>query len=311
MLIAINDDFNLKRIADSGQCFRVKDMGDGVFRFVTGSNVLYIRRVCDGAGNNSIVDAAYEISCTQQVWNEIWMPYFDMDRNYSGIRASIPSEDSYMCDAANCGEGIRILKQDPWEMLISFIISQRKSIPAIKTSIEMLCERYGSRIECENPFKYPALGGNAETCKDNGGQNVSYLTAADNCEAIYTFPTAESIMANPDLLSECKLGYRLKYIEDAARRVAYKEMNLEAMQELDSQELLLNLKEVYGVGDKVANCIALFAYGRCELAPVDTWIRKVIDNIYGGANPFPGYGDVAGIMQQYIFYYALTHKTEF
>jgi len=272
----INDDFDLKKIAESGQCFRVREFEDGTFRFVTGESIVYIRKSEAG------VAVKYEISCDDDDWDKVWKNYFDLNRNYSDIRREIRSDEKYLKAAAECGRGIRILNQDPWEMLISFIISQRKSIPAIKTSIELLCREYGRRVETEY-------------------------------ETLYLFPSAEAVFNsnNMSALENCKLGYRLKYIEDATKRVALKEMNLDELRDFDSNDLIAELKKVYGVGDKVANCIALFAYGRSELAPVDTWIKKVIDNEYDGVNPFPRYGKVAGIMQQYIFYYALTHKQEF
>lgn len=276
MLIRIEDDFDLKKIADSGQCFRVREFDDGTFRFVTGDNILYIKSQ-PGKSNE------YEVSCDEETWIGIWTSYFDFERDYSLIRSSIPNSDNYMLNAAECGKGIRILKQDPWEMLISFIISQRKAIPAIKASIEMICERFGKEIKTEY-------------------------------ESLYLFPTPEEIAKTPDfenLLSECKLGYRLKYIIEAVKNVYYKEIDLEGLKKNDSMTLLEAFKGLYGVGEKVANCIALFAYGRCELAPVDTWIKKVIEGIYDGVNPFTKYTDSAGIMQQYIFYYAQTHKQEF
>ena len=293
--ITIKDDFDLAKIADSGQCFRVVRIQDELYRFITGDNILYVRQ---------IADETYEISCSESDFYENWSEYFDFSRDYKGIRESVPESDTYMHNAAECGRGIRILRQEPWEMLISFIISQRKSIPAIRTSIEMICERFGRAVTTEY-------------------------------ETVYTFPTAEEIMRckvtgengcgsdKPQdkgradscgcetLLAECKLGYRLKYIIETVKAVYYREIDLEALEGLGSEQLLDELKRLYGVGEKVANCIALFAYGRVELAPVDTWIRKVIDGIYEGVNPFPGYGDVAGIMQQYIFYYAQTHKAEF
>jgi len=272
----INDDFDLKKIAESGQCFRVREFDDGTFRFVTGDNIVYIKK------NEAENQNEFEVSCDAKEWESIWKNYFDFNRNYSDIRNEIPGDEKYLCEAAECGRGIRILNQDPWEMLISFIISQRKSIPAIKTSIELLCREYGRRVDTEY-------------------------------ETLYLFPSAEEVFkgGNMSSLENCKLGYRLKYIEDATKRVALKEMVLDELRNLDSDDLIIELKKVYGVGDKVANCIALFAYGRSELAPVDTWIKKVIDNEYDGVNPFPRYGKVAGIMQQYIFYYALTHKQEF
>lgn len=118
-------------------------------------------------------------------------------------------------------------------------------------------------------------------------------------------------MATEENLREYKLGYRAPYIMDAIRQVQGKQIDLYGLASRSDRKLFETLKQIAGVGDKVANCICLFAYGRTRLAPVDTWIKKVIDQKYKGKNPFPKYKDGAGIMQQYIFYYAQTHKEEF
>lgn len=137
MRVIISDDFSLPKIASSGQCFRVKEFGDGTYRFITGKNILYIK--------NADRDS-YEVSCTDEEWKEIWVPYFDLKRNYLEIRKSIPAIDTYLFKAAIEGQGIRILCQDPWEIMVTFIISQRKSISAIKHSVELLATRFGSLI---------------------------------------------------------------------------------------------------------------------------------------------------------------------
>jgi len=264
MIIEITDDFDLKKIADSGQCFRVKAFEDGIYRFVTGSHLLYISK----KGETS-----YDISCDLDEWNSIWTNYFDFSRNYSDVRKMVKTEDSFLNSAAEFGCGIRILRQDPWEMLISFIISQRKSIPAIKKSVEAICEKYGRLISTEY-------------------------------ESLYLFPSVDEMLtANAEELSECKLGYRTSYIIDAIDKVFNGLIDLDKISELSDSDLLNELLKVKGVGVKVANCVGLFAYSRSSLAPIDTWILKVINNIYEGNNPFPSYGDVAGIMQQYIFFY--------
>ena len=257
MRIKIVDDFDLYKIAYSGQCFRVKQLDEDTYSFVTGANELVM---------SSISNNEYEISCDQDTFNNVWHDYFDLDTCYKDIRASIPAHDKYLKDASDIGAGIRILKQDRFEMLISFIISQRKSIPAIKTSVERICELYG-----HDGF----------------------------------FPTAiDMINATSDELSSCGLGYRVPYIIDAVKKIAYKEVDLYELDKLSDNELFDSLKSFYGVGDKVANCVALFAYHRTGRAPVDTWINKVINEKYNGINPFPEYGKYAGIMQQYIFYAA-------
>ncbi len=204
------------------------------------------------------------VSCSEKEWKDVWHAYFDLDTNYRKIRMSIPKDDKFLMAAAKSGAGIRILKQDKFEMLISFIISQRKSIPAIRTSIEKLVGLYG-----HDGF----------------------------------FPKPEDMLcATENELASCGLGYRVPYIRKAIERVALHETDLDMLDELPDEELFEELKSFAGVGDKVANCVALFAYHRCGRAPVDTWIARVIAEHYDGINPFPRYGKYAGIMQQYMFY---------
>lgn len=263
--VTIRDDFDLSKIAASGQCFRAVPAGEG-WRFVTGRRVLHIRR-------KSL--RRYEVDCTRYVWKHYWMPYFDLERDYQAIRSALPPEDAYLCAAAQYGVGIRILRQDPWEMLITFIISQRKNIPAIRHCVETLCLRYGEPLSAGN-------------------------------EVIHAFPTPAALLtAGEEGLNRCSLGYRTGYLLDAARRVSDGRLSLTELDKMSDEELLQALCEVRGVGKKVADCVALFGYGRVNCAPVDVWIQRVIRQQYGGVNPFPRYGN-AGILQQYLFHYAQT-----
>ncbi|MBR3607783.1 MAG: DNA-3-methyladenine glycosylase 2 family protein [Lachnospiraceae bacterium] len=271
MIIRIEDDFNLRKIADSGQCFRVREFDNGMFRFITKDRVVYIR---------PLDEENYEISCSQEEWDSLWHPYFHLDRSYSQVRSRIGVRDKYLQAASKEGLGIRILKQDPWEMIITFIISQQKTIPSIKACVEALSSHYGNKI----------------------------VTAY---EEVYTFPTAHELTAaTEEDLRNHKLGYRAPYLVDAAAKVSEGIIDLQDLYLRSDKKVFETLKQISGVGDKVSNCICLFAYGRTRLAPVDTWIKKVIEQEYKGKNPFPKYKDAAGIMQQYIFYYALTHKKE-
>lgn len=271
MEVHISDLFDLQKITDSGQCFRVTPLPDGTYRFITRDEVLYIRKASA---------ETYQVSCDQDVWERIWIPYFDLDRNYQDIRKAIPAEDAFLDLAAKVGAGIRILRQDPWEMLVTFIISQRKSIPAIRSVVEMLCERYGTKLQ--TPI-----------------------------ETLYTFPTAIQMKdACPEDYIACKAGYRAPYLCDAVQQVLAGSLDLAGIASLSDEELIAALEGVRGVGVKVANCVALFAYGRTACAPVDTWIKKIIQQEYQGQSPFGRYGTAAGIMQQYFFYYAQNHKAE-
>lgn len=271
MLVCIHDLFDLKKMIDSGQCFRAAVRPDGTCRFITKNQVLYIQKISD---------EIYEVSCGRDIWERVWSPYFDLDRNYREISRHIPAEDTFLRLAAQAGAGIRILRQDPWETLVTFILSQRKSIPAIRSAVELLSARYGTAIQTPT-------------------------------ETLYAFPTAAQMKdaCTEDYIA-CKAGYRVSYLCDAVRQVLSGCLDLDGIAALADDGLIAALEEVRGVGIKVASCVALFAYGRTTCAPVDTWIRKIVQQRYNGQNPFERYGAVAGIMQQYFFYYAQSHKKE-
>lgn len=273
MIVKILDDFDLLKIAESGQCFRVKQFDD-VFRFITQHHIIYISKLSD---------TSYSVSCTENEWERIWSPYFDLKRRYSDLIEQIPPSDLFLKRAVKEGTGIRILVQDRWETLISFIISQRKSIPSIKDSIEELSKRFGHSIT--TPY-----------------------------ETVYTFPTPEDMLfdgvTSADLRN-CKVGYRADYILSALSYVHNGEFRLDSMSELNDEDLFNRLLEIRGVGNKVASCVCLFSYYRTSFAPIDTWIQKVIDVHYHGVNPLNSFGNNAGIMQQYIFYYTQKHKDDF
>ena len=267
MLIQIQDELDLSKIRESGQCFRVA-VADGWYRFLTGERALYIRPL--GADR-------YEADCTEAEWQQVWAPYFDLQRNYRAVRGGITG-DPFMQAAAESGRGVRVLKQDPWEMLVTFIISQRKSIPAIQKAVEALARSFGKPLQTQR-------------------------------ESLFAFPTPEALQgAGVQALAQCGLGYRVPYVQDAAHRVCDGTLRLDCLAEMSDDGLLSELKQVKGVGDKVANCVMLFAYGRTARVPVDTWIKKIMQERYGGKDPFAAYGENAGIMQQYAFYYVQHHK---
>ena len=264
MEIMIRDDFDLEKIASSGQCFRAKLLDSGMFRFVSGEHVIYIKE----AGEHK-----FSVSCTDDEWKEIWSSYFDLDRSYSSLYYEEREKHDFVRRAMECGRGIRILRQDPWEMLVTFIISQRKSIPAISRSVEALAEKYGHPIKTDY-------------------------------ETLYSFPSPrEMACASENELKECSLGYRAPYIYDAVQKVSSGRLDLYAIAGFDDAALLQELQTVHGVGKKVANCVSLFGYGRMARVPVDVWIKRAIEEDCCGEDPFPLFEDSAGIIQQYIFYY--------
>ena len=264
MIRRIEDAFSPEIIRDSGQCFRVRTFPDGTFRFITGRHVLYLR----GLGGQR-----FEVSCGPGEWENVWKPYFALDRNYAAICREAAGRDGFIDAAIRAGEGLRLLRQDPWEMLLTFIISQRKSIPAIAGAVEKLACRWGK------PVVTPR-------------------------ETVYAFPTARELQQVTEAeLRECSLGYRAPYVLDAVRRVADGTLDLSALRDADDECLVRELQSVRGVGKKVAACVGLFGYDRQELAPVDVWIRRAMEEQWGGRDPFGAYGEAAGLMQQYVFFY--------
>lgn len=263
---------DMKKIADSGQIFRF-NVYDDEFSLVAGDKLLFIKEDKNG----------YILSCNEKEFNEFWLDYFDLSLDYGDFEKNIPETDVFLKDAAKYSYGIRILNQDKWEMLISFIISQRKSIPAIKSSIEKLAKVYGKKIDMKIP---------------------EFIKNIDADTEFYTFPTPKEL-ANADIeaLNACSLGYRSPYIEASAKAVYRKDIDLNAIDSLDDEELLKALMSLKGVGIKVANCVALFGYHRIAAFPIDVWIKRMIDEHYDGEFPLELYKGYAGVIQQYIFYY--------
>lgn len=271
MIVKIKDDFDLRKIVDSGQCFRAKEMENNLFRFSTKKYVLYIKQ---------LDETTFDVSCSQVEWDDTWTNYFDLETNYSDIRESI----YHFADRSRCGDylkvaadfskGIRILRQEPFETLISFIISQRKTIPAIRKSVELICEQFGRIVK------------------------------TDYEEGVHLFPTPEQLSKATMLhLSSCALGYRGAYVRDAIEKVFERIVRLDEFRKTPDEDMLLELQQVKGVGVKVANCVALYAYHRLNLVPVDVWIKRAIQEDFNGENVFLEFGRHAGVLQQYIFYY--------
>lgn len=265
MEIQITDDFDLVRIAESGQCFRWQKDDSGTFQIIHKEHILRIRL---------LEKNTFALSCSEDDYRNIWHDYFDLETDYQSIRERISKEDDpFLAEACEFGKGIRILRQDPWEMLISFIISQNKSIPAIKRSVELLCEVAESRRE-------------------------------DAEGSYYLFPTPEEILALSDeALSACRLGYRCRYVKAAALDVAEGKLNLCLLKNETEESTIKALTAVCGVGVKVANCVSLFGLHHIDAFPIDVWIRRILQNEYPAGYPKEKYSPYNGIYQQYMFYY--------
>ncbi len=250
--------FDLQQTLDCGQAFRWTLKDNGAWRGVARGKYIELEK----RDNDIVIKGSSE-----KDFYEIWEDYFDLKRDYGEIIVSI-SENEVLKAASEFGNGIRILNQDPWEALCSFIISQNNNIPRIKGIVERLCENFGSK--CGEGFTFPSA------------QTVSKLTLDD--------------------LSVLRAGFRAKYILDAANKVARGEIDLEALKLMDfetAREVLMTIK---GVGPKVADCALLFGLGHIEAFPRDVWIKRALAELFDGELP-PCAQKYAGIVQQYIFYY--------
>ncbi len=256
-----DEDLDIRKIADSGQCFRLTEEAPGRFRLLAKGRALRLRALPDGA----------ELSCAPEEYDALWRDYFDMDTDYAVFRRAVPPEDGYLTAACACGRGIRILRQDPWETLVTFLISQRKNIPAIRRAVETLCARYGDPIP-------------------GGG---------------FAFPAPARLAALEEKnLRACSLGYRAPYVLAAARMVSDGELDFAVLSAMDDSALLSALQTVPGVGPKVAGCAALFGFHRLTGFPQDVWMNRIIDGEYGGRFPRERVAGFEGVAQQYLFYYA-------
>ncbi|MEZ4509350.1 MAG: DNA glycosylase [Eubacteriales bacterium] len=211
MITITNPDFNIRKIAESGQCFRLNPNQTGGYTLVALDLVLRLSETDEGC----------KLDCTQAEFETVWRDYFDLDTDYAAIREQVDPEDAFLQRACRYGAGIRMLRQDPWEMLVSFIISQRKNIPAIKYCIEAICSRYGEPIESEG-------------------------------ERFYAFPSAERLAALDEAhFLACSLGYRAKYVLSAARMIATGTLDLSASATLSDDSLYSALLTVSGVGRRL------------------------------------------------------------
>ncbi|NLA53172.1 MAG: DNA-3-methyladenine glycosylase 2 family protein [Clostridiales bacterium] len=253
--------FNIELTAQSGQCFRFQKIDDNFYQIIARQKRLLIE-----VRNND----RFLLDCNEESYDNVWHEYFDMDRDYSIIMIDIPEDDAFLQEALCHTSGLRILRQEPWECLVSFIISQRKNIPAIKGCVEALSRRFGE-----------PLG-----------------------DGFFAFPTPDALAASTiEELNACSLGYRSAYILKSARMAASRQVDLHKLRKLPDAQLKAALLLFPGVGTKVADCVMLFAYARTSAFPRDVWINRVIDTHYGGESPAESLGEYAGILQQCMFCY--------
>ena len=271
--------FEPHHIFDCGQCFRWNKESNESYTGVFGENVINVKKK-----NNEII---FTGECKKDIKEEC-TKYFDLDRNYENIKNKLCVIDKYLKESIKYGEGIRILNQDLWETLISFIISANNNIPRIKGIIERLSKTYGKKILWNN-------------------------------KEYYTFPTPENLSkANVQDLRNLGLGFRDVRVYETTKIVNENKSLLEDLQnENDTIKLRERLQEFPGVGPKVADCIMLFStLKKLEVFPIDVWVRRVMNELYIKNNDETKvnkkeieelakqkYGNLAGIAQQYLFYW--------
>lgn len=258
ILVTDIDTFDVPSCLESGQCFRFERTSGGYSLVACGRRLVISE--CDGGW-------LFE-NVSEQDFESVWADYFDLKRDYNSIIESFAG-DKVIYRAANACRGIRILRQDPWETTVSFIISQNNNIPRIKKIIESLCVLVGRK----------------------------------NPDGSYAFPTPDDILAlGVEGLAPIKSGFRAKYLVSAAE-MTLSGLTPEYIDSLDYDSALAELKKIKGVGDKVANCILLFGYRKYGAFPIDVWVKRIIDKYYGGSFDPSALGKYAGIAQQYLFHY--------
>ena len=274
------DNFDPGQIADSGQCFRWHKVNDQIYIVPAFGKYLIIKKCQDG----------YEFSCDENEWNSIWSSYFDNARDYNKIKKVILSgKDKHLKDAYSKGSGVRILKQDLWEIIFSFMISQNNNIKRIKGSIEKVCQY------CKlDRFDNSSL---SELNLDK--DEISLATD------IYRFPSYDEIPLEIFDDSSFGFGYRAPYLKGLCQYVSDNPDWLDYLKTLSYEDAMTELLKIKGIGKKVANCICLFGLGHVNAFPIDTHVRQLLDKYYPDGFDYKKYDGYAGIIQQYLFYFEL------
>ncbi len=285
--------YSLKDTFECGQCFRyevIKEDGEYIeYMTVTGDKIIRVGQHIPGE--------LLFFDMTDKEFSEIAIPYFSLQTDYEKIRADIISrtDSDWLKRASDSAKGIAILKQDAWETLFSFIISQNNNIPRIRKIIRKICSEYGVNICVQNCIKKcPLSKTDAVPCDE----------ICKSCGVCYTFPSANDVAKKPEKLLSSNPGFRYKYLCDAAKKVDTGEINLDMIAAARSYEHTVSrLMEIKGVGNKVASCVALFGFANLEAFPIDVWMKRAIDEYFDGKLDPASLGRYAGVAQQYIFHY--------
>ena len=269
-------DFNLTHVFECGQCFRWTKQDNGSYNGIVN---------CRAVNVNFYDGNLYISNATEQDFIDIWYEYFDLGTDYSKIKA-ILEKDDIMKEAIKTGYGIRLLRQDFWEIIISFIISANNRIPRIMKTVDSLSALRGNCIETDN--------------------------------SLYSFPEiSELAKATLEEIGQCKAGFRCKYIHKTSQIMNENTISREKLLEMDTEMARKELMKLPGVGPKVADCILLFSGLKYDVFPTDVWVKRVMEELYlkkdsslkdiqkFAKNHF---GELTGYAQQYLFYHARLNR---
>ncbi len=262
-------DFSLPEILDCGQCFRWLPVDDDMdcWQGIAMGHLLRIRKV----GEEDFLF----YHCNEEEFYHIWQSYFDLDCNYGAIKTALAADET-MKKACDYAPGIRVLRQDGWEALCTFIISQNNNIKRIRGIVERLCACFGEPIK--------------------GG---------------YAFPTADRLaQCSLEDLAPLRSGFRAKYLLDAAKKVSNGTVNLALIPSMSYEEAQTHLRQINGVGPKVADCTLLFGFYRMDAFPMDVWMKRAMKTLYPHGLP-ETLQPYRGIAQQYLFHYSRTNPEIF
>ncbi|MBQ2687908.1 MAG: DNA-3-methyladenine glycosylase 2 family protein [Clostridia bacterium] len=260
-------DFELKDTLMCGQCFRFKENEDGSFWGVAFGKVITLIKTDDNL----------TLFTNEEDFQNIWRSYFDLDIDYTKIKEDLSKIHPTLAQAAKFAPGIRILRQEPFEALISFIISQNNNIKRISGIVERLCTLWGEEI----------------------------------AEGVFAFPTVDALSKlSAEDLAPIRAGFRARYIVDAVKKVKSGEVDLEKLNSLSFENAKAQLMKITGVGEKVAHCVLLYGLHRLEGFPMDVWMKRAMAVLFPDLSG-EDFGEFAGIAQQYIFHYARLHPELF
>jgi N-glycosylase/DNA lyase len=287
--------FKLKHIFECGQIFRFEEIAEGHYIVIAFGKLIEVKE----EGTNIII-----YNATEEEVNEIWIKYFDLDRDYSEIKQEL-SKDPLLKQSIEFGYGVRVLNQDPFEMLISFIISARNNIPSIKKTVNKISNKWGKEIIYKEKtyYAFPSIN----EIKDATLEEIQETGASFRSK--YILDTIKNVYASDKVMDDSNLDKKNSYLK----------YNLDYIKNLKDDECHEALQEFKGVGAKVADCIMLFSMGKTSAFPVDVWVKRAMIHFYGAENSSLNkirifgrneFGKLSGFAQQYLFYYARENKIE-